>query len=350
MSTTDSPQVSLLMPLYNAAPFVREAVESILAQTFTDFELLVIDDGSTDGGPEVVAAICDPRVRMLTGAQQGGPAAARNRGLAEAVGSFIGFFDSDDVAASDMLAKSLEVMDVNPEVGLVGGWLQPINEAGSPTGNPEGYGDRPEKLSPTMLFRNCLPTSTLLVRREVIKDQRFDKTLTVASDFDLWARLTVATEARVLTQALGKYRAHPANITHRKGAALAECVGRIFCRQLARLGIEPTDNELQLHSQLNGLTFDTPKETVLAAERWLLKLADANALTQIYPQSAFGEVLADHWYHVCHSACGHGWWTWRRFHDSALARNLVPSLARHWELFRLTIRGTAKTMFIGREA
>ena len=335
------------MPLYNTAPFVRAAVESVLAQTFADFELLVVDDASTDGGPEQVEALGDSRVRLLRTPGQGGPAAARNRGLAEARGRHVAFFDSDDVAAPAMLAELLAFLQSHPEYRMAAGWLETIDGQGRATGAPEGYRDRPEKLSATMLFRNCLPTSTLLMDRRCLEGARFDETLTIASDFDLWARLAVAHPAAVLPRKLAQYRCHSQNITHRKQALAAECLERIFRRQLGRLGVKASAEEHALHRQLAQLTIGTTKETVGAIESWLLKLAEANAKSAVYPVKAFCETLADQWYSACHSACGHGFWTWRRFRGSLLARRLSPSLGRRCELLRLSARGAVKALIRG---
>ena len=335
------------MPLYNAAPHVRAAVESVLAQTFPDFELLVIDDGSTDGSAEIVAAIPDRRIRLLRCERQGGPAAARNRGLDEACGARLAFFDSDDLATPGMLETLTKFLDARSGTRIVCGWLQTIDGQGRTVGVSDGYRDRPEKLAPAMLFRNCLSTSTLLMDRACVAGERFDESLPVASDYDLWARLTVAHRAAVIPEPLARYRAHAGNVTHRKQALAAECLERIFRKQLTRLGLEPIPEELALHRRLTGFTVGTPRETVEDEERWLCKLAEANARTAIYPDQPFRETLAERWYAVCHSACMHGFWTWRRFHSSTLTAAFPASLRRRFELFRLSARGAAKSLLCG---
>lgn len=332
------------MPLYNTAVYVGPAIESILAQTVRDFELLVVDDGSTDGGPDLVRAFADGRIRLLSGHPNGGPGAARNRGLSAARGRRIAFFDSDDLAAPAMLATLMECMDTEPGCEIASGWYEGIDEAGQLNGRDFKPVISPDKLAPSMLFSNCIPTSVLLLKRECLEGQTFDEHLEPVSDYDMWARLLIAHKAKQLPRVLARYRSRPASISHQKSAAAAECLRRIYCRQLARLGIEATAAEIDLHARLTTLTFGTPKETVLAAETWLLKLDAANARTRLYPTQPFREILGDRWYAVCHSAGGNGFWTWRQYFGSPLSKWIFPTTSQRYHLLRLSARGAIKSL------
>lgn len=339
-----APEISIIMPLFNTAAYVKAAVEGILAQTYKSIELLIVDDGSTDGSHEIIASFTDSRIRILRRDNSGGPAVARNLGLAEARGRFVAFFDSDDLAAPTMLEELLDFLTRNPSFQIVGGWLQSIFEDGSPVGESSGYHDRAGKLAPGMLFSNCLATSSLLIERRCFEGEWFDDSLVVASDYDLWARLVIKYNAHVLPRVLGSYRVHPRNITHRKQACATECLERIYRSQLVRLGLQPTGEEILLHMQLSKLTFGTPRQTVLAAEQWLLKLDQANAVTGIYDRQPFRETLGDHWYGVCHSACSNGFWTWRRFFASPLSKWISLTAKQRYNLFRLSTRGALRNL------
>ena len=131
-----TPTVSVIIPLYNKVPFVRRALASVAAQTFADFEVIVVDDGSTDGGERIVAAYADARFRLVTQANAG-PGAARNRGLREAQGQFLAFLDADDEWLPEYLAESM-------------GWLKQYGEAASIT---SGYVECPAGVSREALWR-----------------------------------------------------------------------------------------------------------------------------------------------------------------------------------------------------
>src|SRR5947209_3795753 len=103
-------RVSVIIPLYNKAPYVRRTLDSVRAQTFADYEVIVVDDGSTDGGAAVVEGFGDPRFRLIA-QPNAGPGAARNRGLAEAGGEFVAFLDADDEWLPTFLERSLALLD-----------------------------------------------------------------------------------------------------------------------------------------------------------------------------------------------------------------------------------------------
>ena len=111
-------RVSVVIPLFNKAPFIERALRSVAAQTFTDFELIVVDDGSTDGGSTIVRSFSDPRIRLIE-QENAGPGAARNRGLREARGEFVAFLDADDEWLPEFLSESVRLLDKNPNAGAV---------------------------------------------------------------------------------------------------------------------------------------------------------------------------------------------------------------------------------------
>jgi len=122
------------MGCYNSEKSVGEAVDSILAQTFRDFEFIVVDDGSTDRTPEILAAYTDPRlVRVMLPSNQG-LAIALNRGLAVAQGEYVARMDADDVSVPERLAKQVAHMDAHPEIGVLGGFVQRLDELGRTKG------------------------------------------------------------------------------------------------------------------------------------------------------------------------------------------------------------------------
>lgn len=188
------PTVSVVVPAYNAAAFVRRAVDSVLAQTWADCELLVVDDGSTDGTLDVLAAYRD-RLRVLTQANAG-PAAARNHGLRAARGRYVAFLDADDWWLPAKLERQVELLESRPEIGFCSTATRVVTEAGDPAGDWPCAGIDGSLLE-TLFVRSAAvsgSTSGVLARRELLMDVGgFDEALRGFEDPDLWIRLAART-------------------------------------------------------------------------------------------------------------------------------------------------------------
>jgi glycosyltransferase involved in cell wall biosynthesis len=126
LTTGMSPAITVLMPVYNASAYIREAIESVLQQTFGDFEFLIIDDGSTDGSVSIARQYSDPRIRILVNEQNLGISATLNKGILEAKADLIARMDADDICYPDRLLKQYEYMKAHPECGLLSSWARVI--------------------------------------------------------------------------------------------------------------------------------------------------------------------------------------------------------------------------------
>jgi glycosyltransferase involved in cell wall biosynthesis len=185
-----APKVSVVVPAYNAAAFVRRAVDSVLAQTWADRELLVVDDGSRDGTRDVLAGYGD-RVRVLA-QTNAGPAAARNHGLREARGRYVAFLDADDWWLPSKLERQVALLDTRPDMGFCSTATRVMTDNGAPAGDwPCAAIDG--SLLETLFVRSAAvsgSTSGVLARRELVLEAGgFDESLRGFEDPDLWIRL-----------------------------------------------------------------------------------------------------------------------------------------------------------------
>lgn len=339
---SEPPPVSIITPVYNAGPFLAEALASIWAQTYPDFELLVVDDGSTDDSPAILAQCRDPRLRILARTANLGPAAARNVALGHARGEVIAFFDGDDLAHPDRLRLQLEFLAAHPEVGMINGNVATIDQAGAI--QPGERVDRlpPDQIAPALLFRNPLSTSTMTIRRAAIGDRRFDPTLTLASDWEMWVRLLEDTKIRVLPDILTHYRIHRGGILQRKIATGEECTRRIMDNLFARIGVAADADEYAAHRRLATFRFAPDADFVTAADRWLQKIAAANRISHYYPEHALAPVLAEYWFRCCLGAADLGWQTRAMCAASPLANHLPQRTRKLLALSLATARGELK--------
>lgn len=223
-SNVRPPRVSVIIPAYNAAPYIAEALASVLAQTYQDFEIMVSDDGSKDDTAERVKPFLqDPRVRYAWGTN-GGVSCARNRGIKLARGEFVAFLDADDWWPKQKLEKQVALMDAHPEIGLLCGDTAQFDEEGIWCQSWfREQGLRPaflgESLVVTDVFAKLLevtfiPTGTVLVRRSVMDTVGlFDESLPVAEDLDFFLRVARFCPIGCSPETWLYKRCHSANLT-----------------------------------------------------------------------------------------------------------------------------------------
>ena len=203
-------RVSVVMSVHNGEKYLRDAIESILGQTFTDFEFIVIDDSSSDGSSEIVAAYTDQRIRFIRNEQNIGLTRSLNKGLELAGGAYIARMDSDDVSLPERLAKQVAFMDANLEVGACGTWALDIDEAGHTIGQRETLvGDQLDNF----YWRTSLIHSSSIFRFSQTHGPWYDPVMPVSQDYDLWLRIRAQLKLSNLSEHLLLYRVHPKSIT-----------------------------------------------------------------------------------------------------------------------------------------
>ncbi|MBD2778480.1 glycosyltransferase family 2 protein [Iningainema tapete] len=206
------PTVSVVIPAYNAMNYLPKTLESVLRQTFTDFEVLIIDDGSSDHIVEWAGELA-PRVKLLTQANQG-VSVARNTGIAHAQGKYIAFLDADDLWESTKLEKQVRCLEDKPTVGLVYTWTAFINQLDQPIGtiivsHAEG------NVWKQIVVRDMISTgSSPMIRRECFDTVGvFDPQLSIGEDREMWSRIAAHYPFAVVKEPLTLYRRHPYNTT-----------------------------------------------------------------------------------------------------------------------------------------
>jgi glycosyltransferase involved in cell wall biosynthesis len=204
------PGVSIVLPVYNAAAYVAEAVGSMLAQTFGDFELILVNDGSTDGSRDVLAGFQDDRIRILDQQNQG-LVAALNRGIREARGEWIARMDADDVSLPGRLEAQVRHLHRHPELGLLGGFVSTTDEAGRVLGEVVRFSETHEEIWRSIGRRPwvlCHPTAVF--RREwAIEAGLYDPAYRHAEDVEFFARLMTRRRAANLPEVVLRYRLRP---------------------------------------------------------------------------------------------------------------------------------------------
>ncbi len=284
------PRVSIIMPVYNNAAFVQEAIHSMLIQTFKDFELIVIDDGSKDGSAELIDQFKDPRIRKIIHRQNRGVVSVLNEGLGLATGEYIARMDSDDISTPDRLNIQVSFMDQNPAVGLSAGAFTTFI-GGRPKINPFSH----EEIKTWLLFHCCIAHPTVIMRNSIVQQLgvRYDSNYPHAEDYELWNRLAFQTQLANLPVNMLYYRTHSGQVSHLHRAIQNDSARRVRQRQFSRLGLHLSDEENRImldfiHFNINPADYPGYFRAVGFA-RWLL---EQNAKHRVYDQQMLNMALS----------------------------------------------------------
>ena len=207
------PKVSVVIPAYNTVHFLPQTVKSVLQQTFQDFEIIVVNDGSTDGTELWLSQLEQPQLTYITQNNQGLPA-TRNTGIAAAQGAYIAFLDADDLWEPTKLEQQVACLDARPEVGLVHTAIRYIDEQNYEINRifgVEGDGNVWQKV---VVHNPVRCGSTPMVRRDCFATVGvFDPTLTFSEDWDMWIRIAAHYPFATINEPLVSYRQHGTNMT-----------------------------------------------------------------------------------------------------------------------------------------
>jgi glycosyltransferase involved in cell wall biosynthesis len=330
LAVTGFPKVTVVIPVYNREKYVGIAVDSILSQTFSDFELLVIDDGSTDGSIDVVLSYSDPRIRLVRNNANLGVSTTRNKGIQLARSEYLAFLDSDDWAHPERLAKQTAFLDNHPDYAAVGSWIEWMSEEGCRSGRIKRKPTSPEVIASWRLFQQGIENSASMARTDVLRAFRHREEFDICEDFEIWARISADHKLATLPEVLVLRRMHAGQLTQEKAARTEERRLAIYAAQLHLLNVSFTDADLKRHSLLRSMRKQRFRPDLIYlewAESWLLRLQAANSRAGCYPEPAFSQLLGHFWWKVCWYAAGdEKWIVWWRFWRSALFRHIVSQI------------------------
>lgn len=201
----ESPTVTVIMPVYNTEAYVGDSLKSILEQTYTKLQVVVVNDGSTDGTQAVLDRFTDPRLQVVQQAN-GGVSAALNKALSLAKGALIARQDADDISAPERIAKQVAHFQVNTATVILGTWGRFF----SPDDGPDAFLERPTSdaaIRFAVLFDSPFVSTSVMFRADVLERVGgFDESRTVWDDYDMWSRLVLAGQAANLPERLVRYR------------------------------------------------------------------------------------------------------------------------------------------------
>lgn len=329
------PRVSVLMSAYNAERYVAEAVESVLSQTYADFEFLVFEDGSDDATLSVLRRYSDPRIRLIENAANRGLTANLISGMHLARGEYVARFDADDICLADRLRQQVYFLDSNPGVGIVGSAVTFFGE-----GVSDFVGYQPtdhESIKCMLLFGYTMLHPSVMLRRAEFERYQlaYDPEFVVSQDHDLWVRAIQHVRFANLAVPLVRMREHGGKIGRTNVGRQRECSDRIRLRQLVGLGIDAGQRDAEILGRLDCDNGIWSPEDLQHCEELLLEIFSANERSGTFDQSVLVRMGAARYRGLCRaqlmlgSAIGRSYWRSRvRRLDRSSVRELFGMVYR----------------------
>jgi glycosyltransferase involved in cell wall biosynthesis len=316
-----SPKVSVVMAVHNGLPYLPEAVNSILGQSFDNFEFLVVDDASTDGSLDLLHRYADKRIRIISNKNQLDLGQSLNLGIDAALGDYIARMDHDDISLPTRLAEQVRFLDTNIEIDLLGTGARTIGQIKQVWSYPKDD----EGIRSEFVFNSALVHSSVMLRKSTFERHklRYDPKFKRAQDYELWTRSAPYLRFANLGQPLVRYRIHENQVGRQQAQQQQDAASTVRERELKLLGVNADEKEKRLHDLVSQWDFSTLGGELGGTEQWFLKLWASNQTSGHYPHIAFGRTLERRWQAACRANVRRGleaWWTYKRSPLSRLGR------------------------------
>jgi hypothetical protein len=287
-----APVISVVLPVRNGEAFLKAAIDSILAQTFSDFELIVVDDDSTDRTPEILSATNDTRLQIIRNTTQRGIAGSLNRGFDLCRGRYVARMDADDISLPTRFARQVRFLEARREVGLCGTWVRMFSDRWSRNRRLESD---PERMRCSLLMFNVLSHPSVMMRREFFTwhGLAYDESLQNSEDYEMWTRASLLFPIGNLREVLLLYRVHAEQAGRRERAVRLQEGERIRRAHLDRLGVQFSPEEQALHHAVSMGEAPAMRNWLAHAAGWLEKILDANARRHLFAAHILNRVLSD---------------------------------------------------------
>ena len=324
-----APKVSVLMPVYNGEKYLREAIESILKQSFADFEFLIINDGSTDKSREIILSFTDPRIRLIDNEENLKLIKTLNKGFKLAKGEYIARMDADDISLPQRLEKQVKFMSGHPKIGACGTLVRTIGKQGGFVANRL---IDPEEIRANHLFHTSLAHPSVMIRKEIIEKHgfQFDEKFIHCEDYEFWTRFAKISKLSNLNEVLLLYRIHDNNISSVYSQIQNSNKSLVRESELRAFGLDPAKTEMTIHQQLKCNRDLELNDFLNTKEKWFLKLLSHNEKKQYYDKAALKRVLKNQWLSVCQINAPSGLHVFRRCLASPLIKSLSIKDFRHF--------------------
>lgn len=310
-----NPRVSVLMPVYNAETYLREAIDSILCQSFKDFEFVIINDGSTDSSVEIIESYIDDRIKLIHNASNVGLIKTLNIGLEVCKGEYIVRMDSDDISLPTRIALQVGFMDSNPAIGVLGSWFEDFGEHIEP--KIVKYATSDSEIRIRHLYQTHIAHPTAVIRTNLIHKYglKFDPEYVYGEDYHFWVKVSANCKLSNYPEVLVKKRDHPKNITNSFSDIMHRTCTKVKIGQFEAMGVRVNVEEADLYTRFADPEWQFSIIEMNQLLHLITQLNEANQVSKFIEPADFSTYLASKWFHLCFhnkNLLGSGWKWFKR--------------------------------------
>ncbi len=302
---SNNPLISVIMPMHNNQEHVHLAIESILTQSLSDFEFLIIDDGSQDESCRIIHNVSDPRIQLIENERNIGIARTLNRAISLARGRYLARMDADDVSFPSRLGRQVSFMEKRPEVGVSGSW---VYRFGGKRNFVLRYPVGSSCVRSFLLFGNPLAHPSTMIRRQFLEAEglSYAPDCPAAQDYELWSRCSHLCELDNIPEPLVKWRVNPMGVTSSQFDLSNDVTLRVQRGWLNKLGLRLDESDLLFHREVGNGSGVRSFEELDRVASWLSQLLHANCQRRIFPRAGLKAASSFVWFRVCLNSSGLG--------------------------------------------
>lgn len=294
-------KVNVLMPVYNGEKYLREAIESILNQTYKDFTFIIIDDGSTDQSVSIIDSYSDNRIKFYKNTENLKLISTLNKGLALCDAEYIVRMDADDISLPTRIEEQVKFMDANPEVVCSGTWFTDFDETYT---KQVRYEISDAQIQIKHLYQTQIAHPTAILRNKVIKDYqlKFDFNFPHCEDYEFWTRLKNYGDLANLPKFLVKKREHQNKVSNQFACIQIKSCIQVKINEFKKIGVNFSESEIILYEKLAYSNFSIDKQELVKLANILKDIVKANQTSNYLNQNNFEKYLKEKWFHMLNSA------------------------------------------------
>lgn len=320
------PRVSVFMPVYNAGSYLHESIESILNQSFTDFEFVILNDGSKDESESIILSYPDPRIRYIKNPQNLGLIASLNIGLETCLGDYIVRMDQDDISLPNRIEQQVKFMDENPEYGLTGSWFEDFGD--NIPSQIVRYNSDDTHIRIRHLYQTHISHPTAIMRTAVIREHhiRFDPEFVHGEDYNCWVTFSRYSKLSNLPEVLVRKRDHASNITNKYAQTMHNTCTMVKRRQFDWIGAPISAEEADLYTRFADPEWNFTVEEMKKLLVLLNNLVKANDKSKFIDPEQLRIYLAEKWFSLCYQNNKIKNQGWKWFEKACFHKSFIPTL------------------------